>query len=125
MHQSSASSVEAKKILLVDDDSVVRGLRARILGNLGHNITEADSLSTARSLWVPGAFNLVIVDVKHSLRDAIDFCEEVKRAANQMVALLTPYTAYVPKDSCPDDVIHKEDGPANFVREVQQLLGVA
>ena len=118
-------SVEGKKILLVDDDSVIRGLRARILGNLGHNITEADSLSRARSLWAPGAFNLVIVDVKHSLREAIEFCEDVKRAANQVVAFLTPYTTYIPAAACPDDVIHKEDGPANFVREVQQLLGAA
>jgi len=125
MQRSSAGSVEGKKILLVDDDHVVRGLRATILGNLGHDITEAVSLSDARSLWSPGLFNLVIVDVKQSLSEAIDFCEEIKRVGKQVVAFLTPYTAYVPKGACPDDVIHKEDGPANFVREVQQLLGVA
>jgi len=125
MRSNSHSSVKGKNILLVDDDGIVRGLRAKILGNLGHRITEADSLSKARSLWAPGVFNLVIVDVKHGLREALEFCEETKRIANQLVALLTPYTAYVPANACADDVIHKEDGPAHFVREVQQLLSAA
>ena len=125
MNSSSASSVKGKNILLVDDDGIVRGLRARILGNLGHRITVASSLSEARSLWAPGAFNLVVVDVKHGLDEAVEFCQDVKRVSKQVVAFLTPYNSYVPANSCPDEVIHKEDGPANFVKEVQQLLRAA
>jgi hypothetical protein len=61
--------------------------------------------------------------VQNQLTAAMEFCEEIKQAdREQLIAFLTPMTTYVPRDSCSDDVIQKEEGPAYFVDRVQELF---
>lgn len=112
-----------KTILLVDDDAKLRQLRAAILSNLGHLITEVGSLEEARHHWQPRKFHLLVVGIQNRLAEAMEFCEEIKQAdPEQLIAFLTPLTTYVRPDSCPDDVIQREEGPAHFVDKVQDLL---
>ena len=114
---------KGKTILLVDSNAKLRQLRAAILSNLGHIITQAGTLEEARDFWQPKQFHLLVVSVQNQLTAAMEFCEEIKQAdPEQLVAFLTSLTTYVSRDSCPDDVIHKEEGPAHFVDKVQELL---
>ncbi len=123
MSPNPALGPKPKRVLLVDDNELIRRLRATILGNLGHEVIEAASLEEARALWNPKRFHLIIVDLKQDAERALQFCEELKqRWPDQLVAFLTPHTTYVHPNSCPDEVIPKEDGPAQLVRQVQQML---
>jgi len=120
----AASNAEAtKKVLLVDDDPQILGLRAEILHLQGYEVQTAGSLDQARAAWQPAKYSLIVVDLRGQVQAAMEFCEEIKREhPDQLVAFLTAPMTYVPSNSCPDDVIPKERGPAEFVERVQALL---
>jgi DNA-binding response OmpR family regulator len=112
-----------KKILLVDDESRIRDLRALILRGQGHVVQTAATLEEARAAWLPGKYSLIIVDLRRQPKEAMDFCEEIKQESpDQLVAFLTAPMIYVPSNSCPDDVIRQEEGPEEFVQRIQSLL---
>jgi len=115
---------EAKKrVLLVDDEPQILRLRADILQRQGHEVETACSLEQARAVWRRGTYSLIIVDLRQQPKEALVFCEELKREdPDQLVAFLTAPMIYVPRNACPDDVIPKEDGPQEFVERVQALL---
>jgi hypothetical protein len=56
----------------------------------------------------------------------LEFCEELKNLSpEQRYALLVGANMYVPRNSCPDEVIIREDGPGHLVNSIKNLLGVA
>jgi CheY-like chemotaxis protein len=123
MNLSPADRPKDKRVLLVDDNELIRRLRATILGNLGHDVTQAETLEEAKNAWAPGRFHLVIVDLKNHVDEAMEFCDDLKKKwPDQLVAFLTPPTTDIEPNSCPDEVIPKEEGPAQFVRQVKELL---
>jgi len=112
-----------KKILLVDDEPTIRQLRLHILERQGHAVETAATLDEARAAWQPGKYSLIVVDLRRQVKEAMEFCEAIKQKhPDQLVAFLTGPMVYVPRNSCPDDVIPKEDGPEEFVQRVQELL---
>lgn len=67
----------------------VHEFAAAILSNLGHEVTKAGTLEDGRAAWVPQRYDLVIVDLKRNLAEAMEFCEELKqRWPEQLVAFL-------------------------------------
>ena len=112
------------RILLVDGDSTVQHLRALMLRMQGYDVDTASDLDAARTVigTVP-QYNLVIVDVGHFAGPGLEFCEEIKRRhPHQKVLMQVDGHLYLGRESCPDKVISKQDGPHHFVLEVQRML---
>ncbi|MFI5346583.1 MAG: PAS domain S-box protein [Elusimicrobiota bacterium] len=54
-----------EKILLVEDETPLRALTARVLGGLGYDVTQADSGPAALAAWnaQPGRFQMLLTDM--------------------------------------------------------------
>lgn len=112
------------RILLVDGNSTVQHLRALMLRMRGLNVDTAADLEAARTVISAGPqYDLVIVDVGHFADPGLQFCEEIKqRHPHQKVLMQVDGHIYLGRESCPDKVISKQEGPHHFVEEVERLL---
>ena len=57
------------RILLVEDDAVLRDVMQRRLGEAGHRVDEASTLEQADHLWRVQAFDVVLLDLNLPLSD--------------------------------------------------------
>ena len=112
------------RILLVDGDSTVQHLRALMLRMQGYDVDTAADLESARTVIAAAPhYNLVIVDVGLFAGPGLEFCEEIKqRHPHQKVLMQVDGHLYLGRESCPDKVVSKQDGPQHFVYEVQRML---
>jgi len=112
------------RILLVDGDSTVQHLRALMLRMQGYDVDTAADLEAARTVIAAAPhYNLVIVDVGHFADPGLEFCEEIKqRHPHQKVLMQVDGHLYLGRESCPDKVVSKQDGPQHFVHEVERML---
>jgi len=114
------------RILLVDGDLTVQHLRALMLRMKGYEVDLAASLEEARTKTDLIRYKLVIVDVGHFADPGLDFCEELKsKYPDQKVLMQMDYHLFLNRNSCPDAVVSKEEGPQTFVNEVESLLGTS
>jgi len=112
------------RILLVDGDTTVQHLRALMLRMQGYNVDTAVDLEAARTvISAAAAYDLVIVDVGHFADPGLEFCEEIKqRHPHQKVLMQVDGHIYLGRESCPDKVVSKQEGPNHFVEEVERML---
>ena len=112
------------RILLVDGNTTVQHLRALMLRMRGFNVETAVDLDAARAVISAGPqYDLVIVDVGHFADPGLQFCEEIKqRHPHQKVLMQVDGHAYLGRETCPDKVVSKQEGPHHFVEEVERLL---
>jgi DNA-binding response OmpR family regulator len=112
------------RILLVNGDNTVQHLRALMLRMEGHRVDTAADLHAARAVLAAAReYDLVIVDVGHFAGPGLDFCEEIKkRYPGQKVLMQVDGNLFIDRDSCPDKVMSKQDGPQQFVAEVGRML---
>lgn len=114
------------KILLANGDFTVQHLRALMLRVRGYYVDTAGTLDDARNLLAGSSYHLVIVDVGHFAQPGLEFCEEIKNQyPGQKVLMQVDYHLFLDRNSCPDSVISKEEGPQHFVREVEAILEAA
>jgi DNA-binding response OmpR family regulator len=112
------------RILLVDGDSTVQHLRALMWRMQGYDVDTAADLASARTMIAAARqYQLIIVDVGHLAAPGLEFCEEIKqRYPRQKVLMQVDGHLYLGRESCPDKVVSKQDGPQHFVHEVQRML---
>jgi DNA-binding response OmpR family regulator len=112
------------RILLVDGDSTVQHLRALMLRMQGYDVDTAADLDSARTMTAAASqYHLIIVDVGHFADPGLEFCEEIKqRHPHQKVLMQVDGHLYLGRESCPDKVVSKQDGPQRFVHAVEQML---
>lgn len=112
------------RILLVDGDSTVQHLRALMLRMQGYDVDTASDLDAARTVIAAAPqYSLIIVDVGHFAAPGLEFCEEIKqRYPRQKLLMQVDGHLHIARDSCPDKVVSKQDGPQHFVHEVQRML---
>ena len=112
------------RILLVDGNTTVQHLRALMLRMRGFNVETAVDLDAARTVISAGPqYDLVIVDVGHFADPGLHFCEEIKKQhPHQKVLMQVDGHAYLGRETCPDKVVSKQEGPHHFVEEVERLL---
>jgi DNA-binding response OmpR family regulator len=112
------------RILLVNGDNTVQHLRALMLRMEGHRVDTAADLHAARAVLAAARkYDLVIVDVGHFAGPGLDFCEEIKKKyPGQKVLMQVDGNLFIDRDSCPDKVMSKQDGPQQFVAEVERML---
>jgi DNA-binding NtrC family response regulator len=110
-------------ILLVDGDETLQGLRTLMLRLRGYHVEHVGSLDAGREAAAQKQFHLVLVDVQQFHSKSLDFCEELKAAHPGLkVAFLANHTLYLPPESCPDEVIARQDGPEQFLARVDELV---
>ena len=111
-------------ILLVNGYTTVQHLRALMLRMEGYSVDTAADLDSARAVIATSrAYDLVIVDVGHFAEHGILFCEEVKQRHPELKVLMqVDGHLFLNRESCPDKVVSKQEGPKYFVDEVERLL---
>ena len=110
-----------QRILLLNSEATFRLL----LQFRGYEVTMAHTFQEARQELAASPYNLVVVQVEFDRHSALQFCEELKRDYPAIkVALLAHHTLYFPPTTCPDDVIVRQDGPSQFLKQVEQLVTV-
>ncbi len=67
-----------KHILIVDDESKLRGLLARIIRLEGYDVAEAGDCQTARKKLAQAEINLVLCDVKLPDGNGLEFTREIR-----------------------------------------------
>jgi YesN/AraC family two-component response regulator len=87
------------KILLVDDEMLVRAGTAMMLDELGHEVTEAVSGKQALQIIADGsAFDVVMTDFRMPEMDGVALIAEVERVQpNASIVLMTGYEADDPR----------------------------
>ncbi|HZD93267.1 MAG TPA: response regulator [Candidatus Sulfotelmatobacter sp.] len=112
------------RILLVNGYTTVQHLRALMLRMQGYHVDTAADLNGARTvIAASGAYDLVIVDVGHFADEGLVFCDEIKKKhADLKVLMQVDGHLYLDRESCPDKVVSKQEGPKHFVDEVDRLL---
>jgi CheY-like chemotaxis protein len=91
----------------------------------GYETTMAKSREEVRELLAQAAYDLVIVQVEFERQSALEFCEELKQTYPSIkIALLAHHTLYFPANTCPDGIIARQDGPVQFLQQVEQLVTI-
>jgi len=91
------SNLHGKRVLLVDRCQATREARASVLRSRGVEVHEAEEISTARFLWQPSVYDLVMLDVRrYSPVEALEFYEQIRAAdPRQRIVFLTGPPKYV------------------------------
>jgi CheY-like chemotaxis protein len=76
-----APALAGKKLLLIDANQPTRDVRVRVLQSHGVEVHAAESLRTARFLWQPNVYDLILLDVRRHLPgEALEFYEQIRTA---------------------------------------------
>jgi response regulator RpfG family c-di-GMP phosphodiesterase len=118
--------LSGKKVLLIDRCQATREARAAVLRNRGVEVHEAEDLSTARFLWQPNVYDLVMLDVRrYSPSEALEFYEQIKDASpRQQFAFLMGSPRYL---SCtwPGEVASDDTSRGQWGETVKRFLAAA
>jgi putative two-component system response regulator len=83
------------RILVIDDEAVIRGLMVEILESDGHEVADAETAERALMLLESGEFELVVSDVVMPELSGLDLIENVRsRRASLPVVLVTGAGTY-------------------------------
>lgn len=69
------------KILVVDDDSVLRLLLSKMLSRLGYDVASADSGEKGLGLFLKNAFDIVLSDFEMPGMDGVAFACSIKKCS--------------------------------------------
>ena len=91
------SPFDRKKILLIDGRQATREVRENVLRSHGIEVDAAETLQSARVLWKPHRYDLVLLDVRRQFPgEAIQFYEQIRDASpRQRFAFLVGPPVYL------------------------------
>ncbi len=78
------TGMKLERILVVDDESMVRGVVTDLLKELGYNALGVSSISQARRMMREDQFDLVLSDMRLEDGNGLEFLDEVRREFPQM-----------------------------------------
>ena len=114
------------KILLVNGEATVQHLRALMLRMKGHEVHTIATLQEAEAELENRHYDLVIVDVGHFADPGLEFCERMKdKYPDLKVLMQVDFHLFMNRNTCPDKVISKQEGPQHFLDEVEAAIGGA
>ncbi|MCQ9206218.1 MAG: response regulator [Omnitrophica bacterium] len=101
-----------KKILIVDDERVIRDLLERLLKGSGHEAISAEDGETALNLIKTENFDLILLDLKLPGIDGVKILKEIKKLNKKLTVILI--SAYLT-----DDIIKQtsELGVVDYVKK--------
>jgi DNA-binding response OmpR family regulator len=116
------------KVLLVEDDELVRNLLARLLIDSGFDVVEADNgasaLQAARRR--DGALSLVVTDINMPLMDGLEFAHALRATDRQIPFLFVTARdpALVHMAGLKAQILSKPFTPEAFLDAVTRMLAV-
>ncbi|MEF9438398.1 MAG: response regulator, partial [Candidatus Mariimomonas ferrooxydans] len=82
-----------KKILVIDDEKIVRISCERTLATEGYEVTSASSANEALELFKKNSFDLILLDIKMPDMDGIEVLKKIKEARpGTNVIMITGYS---------------------------------
>lgn len=122
------------KILLVDDDSIVRAMHSRLLRNQGHEVVEAVDGESAWQIVKESQICFVVSDWMMPNLSGLDLCRRIRAAGFQRYVYVILCTSRAEKsdlvegmDAGADDFIAKPIGPEELrvrVRAGERILSL-
>jgi len=116
----------ARRILVVDDEPMVRDLMARYLARSGFDVQTAADGSAALAAYRPGAFDLLMLDVMLPEMDGMEILRRIRRADSVPVIVLTAKVdegdRILGLELGADDYVVKPFSPAEVVARVRAVL---
>src|SRR2546427_6999843 len=115
-----------KTVLLIDRSRPTREARAVVLRSHGIEVHEAESLRTARFLWQPNVYDLILLDVRRHLPgEALEFYEQIKEASlHERIAFLVGPPVYLSL-TWPTEAMDAEKQPRQWEETVKRFLAAA
>jgi CheY-like chemotaxis protein len=93
--QGMPTSMNRKRILLVDDDEAIRSLASAELADEGYQVYTAADIQAATALLEQHAFDLIVLDVHLRGENGLDFLVELSSAEPRIpVILSTAFLCY-------------------------------
>ena len=119
-------ALSSKKVLLIDRCQATREARTAVLRGRGVEVHEAETFSSARFLWQPQVYDLVMLDVRrYSPEEAREFYEQIKGASpEQQFAFLMGSPAYLSR-TWPSEVASDNSSRGQWGETVKHFLAAA
>jgi response regulator RpfG family c-di-GMP phosphodiesterase len=112
---------KTKNVLLVEGSSPARERHTKTLEKNGYQVISADDIESARALYEPRKFTLVVVSLNGFGNDAANFCNEIKDTDDrQVVALIFNPDQELPATDCPT-MIFTTEPDEYFLARVETL----
>src|SRR5882724_9955922 len=115
-----------KKVLLIDRFQATREARAAVLRSHGVEVHEAEEIPTARFLWQPHVYDLVMLDVRrYSPAEALEFYEQIRAAdPRQQFAFLLGSPRYLSR-TWPGEVASGDTSRGQWSETAKHFLTAA
>jgi CheY-like chemotaxis protein len=116
--------IRGKRILLVDDESSVRGAFRMMLEIDEHTVTEANNGAEALDLFTKGQFDLVITDFEMPVMKGNELAVRIKRLAPaRPILMITAYGKELGDSENPvDAILNKPFTLDQLSRAITKLL---
>ena len=100
------------RILLIEDDAVLRGVMHASLTDAGHRVDEASTLADARTLWLVQQFDAVLLDLNLGDGSGLSALREARRRGDTTPVLVLsardrPFERIAGLDAGADDYLGK------------------
>ena len=120
------SALADKKVLLIDRCQATREARAAVLRSHAVEVHEAEELSTARFLWQPHVYDILMLDVRrYSRAEALEFYEQIRAAdPRQRIVFLTGPAKYVSR-TWPGEAAEGDTSRGQWGEAVKRFLAAA
>jgi two-component system KDP operon response regulator KdpE len=97
------------KVLVIDDESIIRRALGRALTSKGHTVVEAEDGESGLKIWLAEGPDLVFLDILMPGLSGLQVLSEVRKSNRAKVILMSAYTGHATgKESL-------EDGADMFV----------
>jgi DNA-binding NtrC family response regulator len=115
-----------KKVLLIDRCQATREARAEVLRTHSVEVHEAEEISSARFLWQPHVYDLLMLDLRrYSPAEALEFYEQIRAAEpRQRFVFLTGPPKYV-SSTWPGEVASDDVSRGQWGETVKRFLAAA
>ena len=110
-HNEKASTPPRKRVLIVDDSSLVRLYYSHALEKAGFDVEQAINGIEAMEKVLAHDFNLAIVDVNMPRMDGLSFVRALRRSTSDVAALPT---LMITTEAGPQDVEDARMAGANY-----------
>lgn len=116
-----------KRILVADDEALIRRLVCDFLKNAGYETVEAvDGKDAIEKFFSVGSFDLVICDIMMPEYDGWEVCKKIRESSSVPILVLTArsqeFDELMSFESGADDYVTKPFSPVILVKRVEALL---
>lgn len=114
-------------ILIVDDDSKLRGLLKKYLYDLAFNVTDVSNTNDAEQAMQRSSFDAVVLDMMMPGENGLDFCKRLRLAGNHIpIIMLSARGEDIDKiiglEMGVDDYLSKPFNPRELVARIKAIL---